>query len=294
MNIVGRRKIWYGIVLLLLIPGLISLMLQGLNMGIDFRGGSLLQIQMEQQPDVAKIRTVLDQYQLGASSYIQLSENNNVLIRTVSLEQDKLNQIMESMRGQFGKIELLRDENVGPVIGKELATNALLALGMAMLAIVGYMTYRFEFKFAIAGILSLFSVVLITTGIYSIFQIEIDGSFVAAILTVIGYCIHDTIVIFDRIRENLQRKKRDEALEDLVNRSVLETMTRSINTVLTVVFVLGALLVFGGETIRVFTLAMLIGVVLGGCSSIFNASQLWLDFKLWEKAQRVKAKTNAV
>ncbi|MTV49715.1 protein translocase subunit SecF [Heliobacillus mobilis] len=287
MNIIGRRKIWYALSLLIIIPGIISLLLRGLNLGIDFTGGSLLQFQFENTVTVEQVRNVLDQSHLGSST-IQLSDGNNVLIRTKTMDESERNKLVNDIKGQVGNLTVQRDEIVGPVIGKELAQKALLALAIASVLIIGYITVRFEFKFAIAAILALMHDVFVVIGIFSIFQIEVDSSFVAAVLTVVGYSINDTIVIFDRIRENLNRKKRTEDLESLVNRSVLETMTRSINTVLQVVFVLVALLFWGGETTKVFTLAMLVGVVSGAYSSIFNASPLWFDFKQLEKAQRSK------
>ncbi|MBC9785656.1 protein translocase subunit SecF [Heliobacterium chlorum] len=287
MNIIGRRKIWYAISLLIIIPGIISLLLRGLNLGIDFTGGSLLQFQFENTVTVEQVRNVLDQSHLGSST-IQLSDGNNVFIRTKPMDEGERSKLVNDIKSQVGNLTVQRDEIVGPVIGKELAQKALLALAIASVLIIGYITVRFEFKFAIAAILALMHDVFVVVGIFSIFQIEVDSSFVAAVLTVVGYSINDTIVIFDRIRENLNRKKRTEDLESLVNRSVLETMTRSINTVLQVVFVLVALLFWGGETTKVFTLAMLVGVVSGAYSSIFNASPLWFDFKQLEKAQRSK------
>lgn len=290
MNIMGRRKIWFAISLLVLIPGIISLLMQGLNLGIDFTGGSMIQVQFEKPATVEQVRGVLGRFDLAASSVVQPSDNNNMLIRTKTLEQDERNKIIDAFKSNIGNLTVQRDENVGPVIGKELARNALLALLLASVLMVIYITFRFEFKFAIAAILALLHDVFVVVGLFSIFQIEVDSSFVAAILTVIGYSINDTIVIFDRIRENLRGKKKGEDLETLVNRSVLETLTRSINTVLTVIFVLVALLFWGGETTKIFTLAMLIGVISGAYSSIFNASPIWVELKSLEKARRGKAK----
>ncbi|MZP30959.1 protein translocase subunit SecF [Heliobacterium undosum] len=291
MEIIGRRKIWYALSLLILIPGLISLMLQGLNLGIDFKGGSMLQMQFEKAVTVEQVRAVLDKAEIASAS-IQLAEGNNVIVRTHTMEQGKRNELVSSMKAQLGNLTVERDENVGPIIGKELTRNALLALLLAIIGMVAYISVRFEFKFAIAAIIALLHDIMVVTGLFSIFQIEVDSSFVAAILTVFGYSINDTIVIFDRIRENLRKKKKDENLDALVNRSVKETLTRSINTVLTVVFVLVALLFWGGDTTKVFTLAMLLGVIAGAYSSIFNASPIWYDLKHWERAQR-RAKAKA-
>ncbi|ABZ84399.1 protein-export membrane protein secf [Heliomicrobium modesticaldum Ice1] len=291
MEIIGRRKIWYALSLLILIPGLISLLLQGLNLGIDFTGGSMLQLKFERAVTVENVRDVLDKANVGSST-IQLAEGNSVIVRTHTLEQSQRNELVGAMKTQLGDLTVERDENVGPVVGKELTRNALLALLLAIIGMVAYISFRFEFKFAVAAIIALLHDILVVTGLFSIFQIEVDSSFVAAILTVFGYSINDTIVIFDRIRENLRKKKKDENLDALVNRSVKETLTRSINTVLTVIFVLVALLFWGGNTTKVFTLAMLLGVIAGAYSSIFNASPVWYDLKQWERAQR-RAKAKA-
>lgn len=162
-----------------------------------------------------------------------------------------------------------------------------MALAIASVLMVIYITFRFEFLFGIAAIIALLHDVFVTVGLFSIFWWEIDSAFIAAVLTIIGYSINDTIVIFDRIRENLHKRKKGQDLEDLVNNSVLQTMTRSINTVLTVVIVLVALLIFGGGTIRNFTLAMLIGVVSGAYSSIFNASPLWVEFRNFARKKKI-------
>ncbi|MDD2421728.1 MAG: protein translocase subunit SecF [Heliobacteriaceae bacterium] len=290
MNIIGRRKIWFTLSLILLIPGIISLAFQGLNLGIDFTGGSLIHFQTEQPAGVDQVRGVLDQFGLG-SSVVQPSENNNMLIRTKALDKVERDQLVGALEADLGKITVQRDENVGPVIGKELSYKAFLALGIAAVLMILYITLRFEFKFGLAAVLALLHDIVILVGIFSIFQIEVDGTFVAAVLTVLGYSINDTIVIFDRIRENMGPKKRKgESLEAMANRSVLETMTRSINTVLTVIFMLAALIFWGGETTRVFSMAILIGVVIGAYASIFNAAPLWVVFKNWEKAQRQKPK----
>ncbi|MBM7868072.1 protein translocase subunit SecF [Heliobacterium gestii] len=291
MNMIGRRKIWYALSLLILIPGLISLMLRGLNLGIDFTGGSKLELHFEHAVTVEQVRTVLDNANIGKTE-VQLAEGNNVIVRTHPLDQSQRNQLLESMKGQVGELSIRSDQTIGPTIGQELARNALLALLLAAIGMVAYISYRFEFKFAVAAIVALFHDILVVAGLFSIFYIEVDSTFVAAILTVFGYSINDTIVIFDRIRENLRKKKKDEPMDALVNRSVTETMTRSIITVLMVIFVLVALLFWGGASTRVFNLAMLIGVISGAYSSIFNASPIWYDLKQIEKAQR-RAKMKA-
>ncbi|MDW7675152.1 MAG: protein translocase subunit SecF [Bacillota bacterium] len=283
-DLMKHKKLWFIISLLVIIPGLISLTFQGLNLGIDFTGGNLWHLKFTEVVDTAQVRQVLADYGLEGST-IQSISNNEYIIRTKVVDQDTTAAILNSFSSQVGSYESLRNELVGPVIGQELTLKALYALLIAAILMVVYITYRFEWSFAVAAIAAIMHDVLITLSVFSIFQIEIDSAFVAAILTVIGYSINDTIVIFDRIRENVKYRKSG-TLEELVNASVWQTMGRSINTGLTVVFVLLAMLFFGGETTKVFVLALLIGVISGAYSSIFNASPIWLKLKGWEKKRK--------
>lgn len=289
INLVKMRKIWYAISIIILIPGIISLMLNGLNLGIDFTGGNLMEVRFDQPVAAEKVREVVSNQGLEGSHSIQKIGDSSYLIRTKALEQNESNNLISALNKDAGKMTVLRNETVGPTIGKELAVKALLALLVASVLMVIYITIRFEFKQGIAAVIALLHDALVVLGIFSLFKIEVDSSFVAAILTIIGYSINDTIVIFDRIRENLRSKKKGETLEDLVNVSLWQTMARSINTVLTVVFVLMALYLLGGSTIKNFVLAMLIGVASGAYSSIFNASPVWVDLKRMEKKGRVQA-----
>jgi preprotein translocase subunit SecF len=292
MDIIGKRKIWFTISLVVLALGIVSMLFrwvnQGspLNLGIDFTGGTIINIEFSKEVNETKIRTALKEIDLE-KSIIQLSGNRQAIIRTAPLDDIKQKKILEVFKSKVASYDSnkLEINKVGPVIGKELTTKAVMALLIAFVCMIIYISFRFELKFGIAAILALVHDVFVVLGIFSIFWWEVDSAFVAAILTVVGYSINDTIVIFDRIRENLKKKKKGENIETLVNTSILETMTRSINTVLTVVFVLVALLIFGGATIRYFTLAMLIGVICGAYSSIFNASPLWIVFKNMEKGR---------
>lgn len=287
MHFIKLRKIWYVISILVILPGLISLMLQGLNLGIDFTGGNILEIRFDQPVPVEKVRETVAARGLEVSRGIQKSGASDYIIRTKHLTQDEFDKLISVLNG-LGKNTVLRNESVGPTIGRELTSKAILALLVASVLMVIYISVRFEFKQGIATIIALLHDSLVVTGIFSLFRIEVDSAFVAALLTIIGYSINDTIVIFDRIRENLRARKKGESLEDVVNASLWQTLTRSINTVLTVVFVLVALYFLGGSTIRNFVLALLIGVVSGAYSSICNASPLWVDFKLLEKRGKVK------
>ncbi|MBU7007873.1 protein translocase subunit SecF [Phosphitispora fastidiosa] len=292
MDIVGRRKIWFAISLLVIIPGLISMAFKWvtlgspLNLGIEFTGGNLINIEFKSDVTVAQLRDVLKEVGLEKSS-IQMSGSRAAIIRTVVLDDKKQADLMSLLKEKIGPYdeEKLSISKIGPTIGKELTRNAILALLIAAALMVAYISYRFEFRFGISAIVALLHDVFITLGLFSIFWWEVDSTFVAAILTIIGYSINDTIVIFDRIRENLNKRKKGEDLEQMVNKSILQTLVRSINTVLTVVFILLALLVYGGATIKIFTLALLIGVVSGAYSSIFNASPMWVMLKGMEKGR---------
>jgi preprotein translocase subunit SecF len=210
-----------------------------------------------------------------AQSVIQKTGATDYSIRTDPIESRVYKDIASDLNAKFGKVELLEVDVIGPVIGKELRTQALWALAAATILITIYVAFRFEFKFALAAILALYHDAIITTGLMALLWRNIDTTFVAAILTILGYSINDTIVIFDRIRENLKKPgAAKQSFSALVNDSLLQTMARSINTILTVLVMVICLLIFGGETLRDFSLTLLIGFVLGGYSSIFVASPL--------------------
>jgi preprotein translocase subunit SecF len=287
-HFIKKRRIFYVISILAILPGLISLFVQGLNLGIDFTSGSILEFRFDKAVQVDQVREVAREQGLEASR-IQQSGDRDFLIRTHKLSQEDSKKLMDTMGGKIGKVELLRNEYVDPIISTELFWKALGALAIASVLMVIYITIRFEFKQGIAAIAALLHDTLLVVGIFSLFRIEVDSAFIAAILTIIGYSINDTIVIFDRIRENLRARKKGQSLEDLVNLSIWQTLARSINTVLTVMFVLLALFFLGGATVKTFVLAMLIGVASGAYSSIFNASPIWVDLRLMEKKGRSQA-----
>ncbi|AVX21462.1 protein translocase subunit secF [Carboxydocella sporoproducens DSM 16521] len=282
VHFVKTRLVWYIISLLIIVPGLVSLVWQGLNLGIDFTGGTLLELEYKQVPAIEQVRAALKEKGLGNAG-IQAAEGNRILIRTVALAEKDRDEVLKAIREKTGDFNLRREDKVGPVIGKELLRNALLALGIAIVLMIIYISWRFEFWSGLSAIAALLHDVLVVIGVFSLLQLEVDSAFVAAILTIIGYSINDTIVIFDRIRENLLKRRKDQEVEDVINSSIYQTFGRTINTVLTVVFVLVALLVFGGETIYNFVLAMLIGVLSGTYSSICTASPLWFDLRRYAK-----------
>jgi len=274
MDIVGKRRLWFTLSGLVIATGLVALLLHGgLNQGIEFQGGTLLQLQFEQTATLEEMRSVLADYGLEKST-LQETGDKTFLIRTKELSDETRREVLGGLEEKIGPYEVLRIEKVGAIISAELKNNAILALIVATALMLIYIAFRFEFKFAVAGVLALLHDVLLTVGIFALLKVEIDSTFVAAILTIVGYSINDTIVVFDRIRENVKNSKK-ESLAQIVNRSVSETLTRSINTSLTTLFAVIALLVFGGETTKVFALALFIGLVAGTYSSIFIASPLW-------------------
>jgi preprotein translocase subunit SecF len=287
-HFVKLRKIWYAISLLIIIPGLFSLFTKGLNLGIDFSGGSLLDLKFNQATTVEQVRNVLQGFELADAS-IQSSSETDFIIRTRELSEEENKAVVTALDSQLGGVTLQRSERVGPVIGKELIAKAIYALLAASVLMIIYITWRFEFKQGIAAILAILHDVLVVLGIFSIFQVEVDSAFIAAILTIIGYSINDTIIIFDRIRENLHNKKKGEELEEVINNSLWQTMARSINTVLMVEIILVSLFLLGGATIHSMVLALLVGVTIGAYSSICIASPLWFDLKRNER--RAKAGT---
>jgi preprotein translocase subunit SecF len=281
MQVIKRRKWFYILSSIIIIPGVISLMLQGLNLGIDFTGGSITHVKMPPGVTSADMRATISE--LGIDEAEVQKSGDEFYLRTSELTQEQTDELMQVLRDQYQEVEFMSAESVGATIGGELTRNALLAIGIAAVLMLVYITFRFEWTFGIAAIIAIIHNVLVVLGAFSLFQWEVGSAFIAAILTVIGYSINDTIIIFDRIRENL-RNKRKEDYEELVNRSVGQTLNRSINTVLTSAFPLIALLIFGGSTIQLFILAMLIGFVTGAYSSICIASSTWYDIKAREAA----------
>lgn len=294
-SIIAHRNWFFAFSLLLISAGLISIFTQGLNLGIDFTGGTLLDLKFAKPVSVSEVRDVLKEHKLE-NSVVQLAGTEktdaapNVLIRTHVLNETERKAVLDGFTSKFGKFDIMRIEKVGATIGSELTREAIIALLLSWLMMIGYISYRFEYRFGVAGILSLIHDVLIVLGMFSIFRKEIDASFVAALLTIVGYSINDTIVIFDRIRENLKAMKKGETIEEMVDRSIWQTMTRSIYTVLTVLFATASLYFLGGETTKNFSLALLIGFVAGTYSSIFNASPIWVMWKQRDEKKRLEHK----
>ncbi len=275
---------------LVILPGLYFLLTSGLKLGIDFTGGALLEYQFSSAVNVTELKSKIANLGVDVGQ-LQSSGNNTYLIRTKPLDQDQIKEVKNVLATQYPGSEELRIENVGPVIGNELKQKSLMALAISSIAIVLYIAFSFRkvpkptssWRFGIAAIVALLHDVLIVIGAFAIlgffFNVEVDTLFVTAVLTIIGFSVHDTIVVFDRIRENLL-KNIGRKFSDIADISVVQTLARSLNTSLTVVFVLLALLLFGGESIKWFVVALLIGVISGTYSSIFNATAL---LAYWEE-----------
>ena len=293
-DIMKRSKIWFAISLLIIIPGFFCMFTKGFNFGIDFTGGTIMEMQFEQQVSLTQVRDVLKEYNLDNAT-IQLSGDDSsveasqdVMIRTMDLEENQRKEVMASLKSEIGDYKVLREEKVGATIGGELITDAVMATVISWLLIILYVSYRFEWRFGVAAIVTLVHDVLIVLAAFSFLQKQVDSSFVAAILTIVGYSINDTIVIFDRIRENQRLHfRRGGDLNELANRSIYQTLTRSLYTVFTVLFTTFALYFFGGDTTKDFSFALLIGFFSGSYSSIFIASPLWVVLKKKFPAKKV-------
>lgn len=283
-SIVKNYKIFFSITIIFLLIGFGSIVTRGFNLGIDFTGGSIVDLTFENPVNVAQVRDVLKEYDMG-NSIIQLensdgkTEANSVLIRTGVVEDTELRATMNDLQSKLGNYQIQRVEQVGATIGSELVQQAAMAIVLSWVLMIAYITFRFEFKFAIAAIIALIIDVLVVLSYFSLFQMEMDSSFVAALLTVVGYSVNGTIVIFDRIRENLKIHRRSESLGEMVDNSIWQCMTRTIYTVATSLFAIVSIFLFGGETIHNFSFAMLVGFASGAYTSIFLAGPMWMFLK---------------
>lgn len=281
MKFMKYKYIYFAISLLVLIPGMISLVKNGLKLSIDFTGGTLLEVQIPNNKSQDIVSNLRD---LTKAVSIQQSEDNTFLLRMHEISNDQKNKIMGDLGKELGEVKEKRFETVGPVVGKELTQKAFLAVATASMAIILYIAWSFkDWKFGVSAVIALIHDALVVLGLFSIFGakwgVEIDVLFVTAVLTVIGFSVHDTIVVFDRIRENLPKMPKA-SFSDVADFSLTETLVRSLNTSITVLLTLSAMLLFGGETIRWFVVALLVGIVSGTYSSIFNATPLLV---MWEE-----------
>lgn len=283
MDIIGRRNIFFALSAVLILPGLIALALWGLNLSIDFTGGSLLDLAFENPQPALSQGAITDALEeLGyTGSRVQLSDDNSVLIRVQELDTDQKNEIEATLAGIYGEAPIeQRFEAVGPAVGGQVTQGALFAVLAATIGILAYLAIAFRdtehpLRFGVATIVAMLHDVAIVIGLAAItgrfLGWEVDALFLTALLTVIGFSVHDSIVVFDRLREN-RTVYPTVPFEEVVNHSVVQTIDRSINTQLTALFTLFAIFLFGGGPIQQFVLWLIIGLISGTYSSIFNAA----------------------
>lgn len=291
-NTLKYYKLWFSISALILLFGVSSLFIFGLELGIDFKGGTFIELQFEKSVELDKVRDVINKQEIS-SFQLQTAENNSLIIKSVNLEKNKQDILLSEIKKEIGEYKEIRLDSIGPIIGKELKKNAIYQLIIVSLGIVFYIGYAFRkvakpvtsWRFGWSAIIALLHDLLFVLGFFSILGhfkgVEIDSLFITAMLTVLGFSVHDTIVVFDRIRENL-KVYPGASIDYVVNHSIGQTLVRSLNTSLTVLFVLLALLLFGGETIRYFVLALFVGIFVGTYSSIFIASPFLVQWQKWK------------
>lgn len=275
LKIIEKTKIWFSISAIIIIVGLVTMATKGLEYGLDFKGGTVVQFNIGKDFNKADIDEIVKKYDKDFQS--NKVNNTNVEIKSAKLTSDDISKIQKEVKDKFKESSLTNQESIGASIGKETRTKALQAIAVATVAMLIYIGFRFEFNFGIAAILSLIHDILIMLSVYAVFRIPVDSSFIAAVLTVIGYSINDTIVVFDRIRENHKYMRRSSVAE-LANASITQTLTRSINTVLTVLITLIAVYYFV-PSIRNFSEPLLVGIFSGCYSSIFIATPFWVILK---------------
>jgi preprotein translocase subunit SecF len=274
LDFMGKRKLATILSAVLIVIALGSLLARGLNLGIDFTGGTLIEVGFPEAVELPAVREKLNQAGFTDAVVQHFGTSRDVLIRLAprdDVESAELSdQAFRSLQALDRSLDLRRVEFVGPQVGDELTEDGGLAMLYALIGILIYVGLRFEYRFALGSVIALVHDVLVTIGIFSLFQVEFDLPVLAAVLAVIGYSLNDTIVVFDRIRENFRKMRKGDAIE-IVNRSLSQTLSRTLVTSLTTLLVLLALFVFGGEIIHGFALALIIGVVVGTYSSIYVA-----------------------
>lgn len=280
INFMQHRKAALLLSLMCIAASLGLIFFKGLNLGIDFTGGNVVQVEFTQPTAIEDIRQVLNSVGQGGS-VIQSYSERGVIIRISANEEEARRQAVEALRAKFSGMQVIRLEKVGPVVGAELRQEAFIALILALAGILAYITFRFQFRFAVVSVAALLHDAIITLGIFSLTGMEISSSFIAAILTIVGYSLNDTIVVLDRIRENW-KNLRSTGIVDLLNSSINQTLSRTINTSVTTLLPVVALYVWGGEVLRSFSFALLVGILVGTYSSIYVASGLLAEW--WNRA----------
>ena len=301
LKVIKHRKLYLGISAAMVLISLISLFTIKLNLGVDFKGGELIQLKYSKKIDQNAVNSTLNSLigkipQMKAKR-VQFSDTDNtVIIRTEQMSGTQKAKVMSELKQNTGKFEVVKNETVGAVIGKELTANAFQALLIGSILIIIYITVRFEFIYAIAGIVALIHDVIIAFGVITMLRYEIDTPFIAAILTILGYSINDTIVVFDRIRENIKknrsgRNKVSMSFGEIIEKSINQVFTRSIYTSLTTLFSVIVLLILGGDTLKTFSMTLFVGMLVGTYSSVFVASPLVYIMKKGKDEPKTKDTT---
>lgn len=288
----SKIKLWFGISIFLIVIGVVSLSIWGLKWGIDFKGGTLLELSFTNKIEVDSIEKNLSKIDFLQNSFtLQKTGDNSVLIKTLSLDKDQVEKLKSDITEKIGENQETRLETVGPTVSNNLKKKAIWAICLASLAIILYIAYAFRsvskpansWRFGVSAVIALLHDLLVTIGVYAFlghfYGFEVTSLFITALLTVMGFSVHDTIVVFDRIRENLRRYPSKD-FNTIANESVIQTLARSLNTSLTLIIVLLAMLLLGGKTINSFIVTLLVGVTIGTYSSIFTATPILV---IWQK-----------
>lgn len=294
IDFMGQRRTWYMVSLGVILIGMVSLFIKGIDYGIDFLGGTELIVQFTEPVQIGDVRTAMDRVGLGRAEIKTFGSPRDILVRTVEQAEGNVigDKIQSALKEQFpsNPYTVLKEDKIGPKIGAELRTNAMYAIIASLIAIWLYVGFRFKFTYGVGAVVALFHDVLVTLGMISlfdgVFNLEISQNMIAAFLTLVGLSVNDTVVIFDRIREN-QKIFRSMPLPELINKSLNETLSRTIITSGTIFLVLVVMLIFGGEVIRGFSFALTIGIITGTYSSIYMASAVVLE---WALRSRKEAK----
>lgn len=287
-KVIEKTKIWFSISLAIILVGLVLMATRGLNFGIDFKGGTKIVVELGEGFDKVEVDEIVKEYATDAVT--KTVEATQYEIKSKDLDESTTAKLFNALKEKYSLEDsaLVSQSQIGPSVGKELARNAFFAVVVACVAMLIYIAIRFEFNFGLAAIIALVHDGLLTLSVYAIFNIPVNSSFIAAMLTILGYSINDTIVIFDRIRENRHSMRRSTPSE-IANASINKTLSRSINTSLTTLIVIGAVNVFV-PTVREFSFPLLIGIAGGAYSSIFIASPIWVLLQN-KKAKSKKVKT---
>lgn len=277
IDFMKHRKFALTLSLVLVIASLVLLFTKGLNLGIDFTGGNVIQTEFETRPDIAEVRNVISSI-VAKGAMIQNFGEKGIIIRTNEDTEESRENVVKALTAKYPGMKVTGFEKVGPVVGGELRRQAFIGVTIALVAILIYITLRFQFRFAVVSVVPLVHDVIIALGFFSITQMEIGSSFIAAILTIVGYSLNNTIIILDRVRENWGTLSR-EGIVNLVNKSLNQTLARTINTTLTTLFPVIALCVWGGPVLMAFSYAMLVGMIAGTWSSMMIATGLLCEWQ---------------